>query len=95
VLGEDGALDRAGDRGKASGGADVANGIVHNAGMSQRFTAIIQQNGPFWIGWVVEVLGVNGQGETREDLLDSPRSALREALGMNRDRGFRRRGRTP
>jgi predicted RNase H-like HicB family nuclease len=48
--------------------------------MNQRFTAIIQQDGPFWIGWVVEVPGVNGQGETREELLDSLRSALREAL---------------
>jgi predicted RNase H-like HicB family nuclease len=95
VLGEDGALDRAGDRGQASGDADVANAIVQNAVMVQGATAIIQQSGSFWIGWVVEVPGINGQGETREDLLDSPRSAFREALEMNRDRGFRRRGRTP
>ena len=53
--------------------------------MNQQFTAIVQQDGPHWIGWIVEVRGVNGQGQTREELLDSLRSALREALEMNRD----------
>ncbi len=53
--------------------------------MSQRFTAIVQQDGPHWIGWVLEVPGVNGQGKTREELIESLRSALREALEMNRD----------
>lgn len=52
--------------------------------MSQRYTAIVQQDGPFWIGWIVELPGVNGQGDTREELLDSLRSALREAIEMNR-----------
>jgi len=52
--------------------------------MSQKFTAIVQQDGPFWIGWIVEIPGVNGQGETRDELLESLRSALREALEMNR-----------
>lgn len=58
--------------------------IDNNAVMSQKFTAIIQQDGPLWIGWIIEVPGVNGQGETHEELLDSLRSALREALEMNR-----------
>lgn len=52
--------------------------------MSQKFTAIVQQDGPFWIGWIVEVPGVNGQGKTRPALLENLRSALREALEMNR-----------
>jgi predicted RNase H-like HicB family nuclease len=56
--------------------------------MSQRFTAIVRQDAPLWIGWVVEVSGANGQGQTREELLDSPRSALRETLEMNRDDAF-------
>jgi predicted RNase H-like HicB family nuclease len=53
--------------------------------MSQKFTAIVQQDGPHWIGWILEVPGVNGQGNTREELLDSLKSALREALEMNRN----------
>ncbi len=52
--------------------------------MSQRFTAVVKQDGPYWIGWIVEVPGVNGQGSTRAELLESLRSALREALEMNR-----------
>ena len=52
--------------------------------MSQKFTAIVQQDGAVWIGWIVEVPGINGQGNTRHELLDSLRSALREALEMNR-----------
>jgi len=52
--------------------------------MGRKFTAIVQQDGPFWIGWIAEVPGVNGQGRTRAELLDSLRSALREALEMNR-----------
>ena len=52
--------------------------------MNQKFTAIVQQDGPFWVGWIVEVPGVNGQGDSRAELLDSLRSALLEALEMNR-----------
>jgi predicted RNase H-like HicB family nuclease len=52
--------------------------------MNQRYTAIVKQDGPFWIGWIVEVPGVNGQGGTREELLQDLRSALREALELNR-----------
>jgi predicted RNase H-like HicB family nuclease len=58
--------------------------MCYNAAMSQKFTAIVQRDGAFWIGWIVEVPGVNGQGRTRPALLDSLRSALREALEMNR-----------
>jgi predicted RNase H-like HicB family nuclease len=43
-----------------------------------------QQNDRWWIGWVEEIPGVNSQGETREELLENLRSALAEALEMNR-----------
>ncbi len=52
--------------------------------MESNFTAVIQQRGPFWVGWIEEVPGVNSQGESREELLDNLRSALDEALEMNR-----------
>ena len=51
--------------------------------MSQ-YTAIIKQDSGWWIGWIEEVPGVNSQGTTREELLDNLRSALEEALEMNR-----------
>jgi predicted RNase H-like HicB family nuclease len=52
--------------------------------MALSYTAVIQQHGEWWIGWVEEVPGVNSQGRTREELLDNLRDALEEALEMNR-----------
>ncbi len=52
--------------------------------MAAKYTAVIQQHGEWWIGWVEEVPGVNSQGTTREELLDNLRDALDEALEMNR-----------
>ena len=52
--------------------------------MATNYTAVIQQDGEWWIGWVEEVPGVNSQGQTREELLDNLRDALEEALEMNR-----------
>jgi predicted RNase H-like HicB family nuclease len=40
-------------------------------------TALIQQKGPWWIGWVEEIPGVNAQERTRESLL----ATLTEILG--------------
>ncbi len=53
--------------------------------MGATYTAIVQQSGEWWIGWVEEVPGVNSQGATREELLDNLRDALDEALEMNRE----------
>jgi predicted RNase H-like HicB family nuclease len=52
--------------------------------MEAKYTAVVQQHGDWWIGWVEEVPGVNSQGATREDLLENLRDALDEALEMNR-----------
>ncbi|MET0400521.1 MAG: type II toxin-antitoxin system HicB family antitoxin [Longimicrobiaceae bacterium] len=52
--------------------------------MEAGYTAVVQRRDPWWIGWIGEVPGVNSQGTTREELLDNLRSALEEALEMNR-----------
>ena len=52
--------------------------------MVTNYTAVVRQDGPWWIGWVEEVPGVNSQGQTREELLENLRDALQEALEMNR-----------
>lgn len=49
------------------------------------YKAIIQRDGKWWIGWVEEIPGVNSQGATREELLENLRSALQEAIEMNRE----------
>ena len=48
------------------------------------WTAIVRQDGGWWIGWIAEVPGVNAQERTRADLLDTLAYALREALELNR-----------
>ena len=57
-----------------------------------RYTAAIQKDGDFWIGWIEEVPGVNSQGNSREELLENLRSALFEALEMNREDAQRAAG---
>lgn len=49
-----------------------------------QFTAVIKQDGPWWIGWIEEVPGVNAQEATRDELLVSLRLTLTEAIEMNR-----------
>jgi predicted RNase H-like HicB family nuclease len=52
--------------------------------LHETYRADIQHRGKWWIGWVEEIPGVNSQGETREELIENLRSALQEALEMNR-----------
>lgn len=49
------------------------------------YTAVMRQDGPWWIGWIKEVPGVKSQGATREELIANLREALAEAVEMNRE----------
>lgn len=51
---------------------------------SSSYTAVVKQEGEWWIGWIEEVPGVNCQEATREELLQSLKITLREALELNR-----------
>ena len=48
--------------------------------MERIYTAQIQHRGEWWIGWIREIPGVNCQERTREELLETLRITLREAL---------------
>ena len=61
--------------------------------MKRTYTAVVQREGKWWIGWIEEIPGVNGQGRTRRELMASLRSALREALEMNREEALAAAGR--
>lgn len=52
--------------------------------MEANYTAIVQQRDKWWIGWIEEIPGVNAQAATRDALVSDLRSALKEALEMNR-----------
>ncbi len=36
-----------------------------------KYRAIIKQSGDWWIGWLVDLPGVNAQEKTREELIES------------------------
>ena len=52
--------------------------------MKREYTVIIKQEGDWWIGWIEEVPGVNCQERTREELMETLRVTLKEALEFNR-----------
>jgi predicted RNase H-like HicB family nuclease len=52
--------------------------------MKSTYTAIVKEDAGCWIGWIEEVPGVNCQEQTRDELVESLRITLREALEMNR-----------
>ncbi|PZV17472.1 MAG: hypothetical protein DCF20_06475 [Pseudanabaena sp.] len=52
--------------------------------MKESFTAVIKQSNNWWIGWIEEISGVNCQEATKEELLESLRITLKEALDFNR-----------
>lgn len=52
--------------------------------MQQTYTAVVKEDAGTWIGWIEEVPGVNCQEATREELLESLRITLAEAIEFNR-----------
>jgi predicted RNase H-like HicB family nuclease len=52
--------------------------------MKNEYTAIIKQEGDWWIGWIEEVAGVNCQEKTYEELKETLLVTLKEALEFNR-----------
>jgi len=52
--------------------------------MQQTYTAIIKQEGDWWIGWIEEIPGVNCQEVTRKELEETLRVTLAEAIEFNR-----------
>jgi predicted RNase H-like HicB family nuclease len=52
--------------------------------MNSVYTAVTKQDDSWWIGWIEEVPGVNCQERTHEELLESLKITLKEALEFNR-----------
>ncbi|MBN2441424.1 MAG: hypothetical protein JXJ04_08755 [Spirochaetales bacterium] len=52
--------------------------------MYNEFTAIIKHTDSWWIGWIEEIPGINCQEKTKEELLDTLKITLKEALELNR-----------
>jgi len=56
--------------------------------MNQTYTAVVQQREDWWIGWIKEIPGVNCQERTYEELIDTLRITLAEALEFNREQAI-------
>lgn len=52
--------------------------------MKNEYTAFVKQEDDWWVGWIVEVPGVNCQEKTYEELKETLEVTLREALEFNR-----------
>jgi predicted RNase H-like HicB family nuclease len=59
--------------------------LSYHRNMPNEYTAVVKQEAGVWIGWIEEVPGVNCQEDTREELLESLRITLAEALEFNRE----------
>ena len=47
------------------------------------YTTVIKNEGEWWIGWIEEIPGVNCQERTHQELVETLRVTLREALEFN------------
>ena len=62
---------------------------VRYKGMRNEFTAILEQDGPWYIAYCAEVPGANGQGSSREECLKSLREAITLVLEHRREESLR------
>ena len=52
--------------------------------MNTEYTAVMKQDGDWWIGWIEEIPGINCQERTRDELTETLRITLREVIELNR-----------
>ena len=56
--------------------------------MRNRYTAVIQRDGRWFIAFCPEVSEANGQGKTREECLESLAAAIELVLDYKREQGL-------
>jgi predicted RNase H-like HicB family nuclease len=57
--------------------------------MHNEFTAVIERDGEWYIGYCPEIPGANGQGKSREECLQSLADAIELILEDRREEGLR------
>ena len=63
--------------------------MKEEAKMPNEFTAIIEQDGPWFIAYSPEIPGANGQGKTKEEARESLADAIKLILEDRREDGLR------
>ena len=51
----------------------------------EKFTAVFEQDGDWWIGYLEELPGANTQGRTLEEARENLKDAVRLLIAANRD----------
>ncbi len=57
--------------------------------MRNEFTAVVEQDGPWYVAYCAEVPGANGQGATHDECLDNLKSAIALILEHRREETLR------
>lgn len=57
--------------------------------MHNEFTAIVEQDGPWYVAYCAEVPGANGQGKSREECLANLRESISLILEHRREESLR------
>ena len=57
--------------------------------MRNEFTAIVEQDGPWWVAYCAEVPGANGQGMSRDECIANLRAAIALILEHRRQDSLR------
>ncbi len=61
--------------------------------MNNNYTAVIKQDGNLRLGWVEEAPDLNYQKATHDELIETLKITLQEALAFNREEALRESGR--
>ena len=51
----------------------------------EKFTAVIEREGEWWIGYVEELPGANTQGRTKEEVRENLKEAVKLIIEANRE----------
>lgn len=70
-------------------GAELSWSQAERQTMANEFTAIIEQDGPWFIAYSPEIPGANGQGKTKEEARESLAEAIKLILEDRREDGLR------
>ena len=57
--------------------------------MRNEFTAVVEQDGPWYVAYCAEVPGANGQGRTRDECLANLREGIALILEHRREESLR------
>ena len=62
---------------------------IYFSEMKNEFTAVVEQDGSWFVAYCPEIPGANGQGRTKDECLDSLKAAIELILKDRREDGLK------